>query len=83
MENSKGSEGELLTGHVVAPETKRAVVEGLYEAWLRAPELRLGELIEKALEFRDLTAEPMRYIEDEALVVAVRTFVDIVLTTFP
>ena len=39
-----------------SPEQKRAVVERLYEAWLREPELRLGQLLFNALprqsEFR-------------------------------
>jgi len=32
-----------------SPEQKRAVIERLYEAWLREPELRFGQLLFNAL----------------------------------
>jgi hypothetical protein len=34
-------------------------------SWLAAPELRFGELIEKAIEFRKSGGEPLPLIEDE------------------
>ena len=57
-----------MTGRAITPEQKRAIVERLLAAWLRAPELRFGQMLTAAA---DRAERDTFYIEDEALCEAV------------
>lgn len=55
------------------PEEKREVVERIYRAWLKAPELRLGQLIFVAL---DSKAYRLSYSEDFKIANNIESFVN-------
>lgn len=61
-----------MTGRAVTTEAKRAIVERLFAAWLRAPELRFGQMLTAAADRAERDAF---YIEDEALCEAVEALV--------
>lgn len=55
-----------LPGRALTPEQKRAIIERLYTAWLKAPTLRLGQLIYASNGLHDLF-----FVEDETLIASV------------
>lgn len=55
-------------------EKKKAVLDRLYQAWLKVPDQRLGQLLVNAL--RPVSSSPVvYYAEDETLVEKVEKFV--------
>lgn len=50
-------------GRAVTDEQKRVVMERLLAAWMKMPELRLGQLLVAGVTGRDVF-----YVEDETLV---------------
>jgi hypothetical protein len=49
----------------VTPEQKRAVVERLYAAWLKVPNLRLGQLIANAVDGGEIFYVPDGGLADD------------------
>jgi len=58
-----------MEGRAQTVRQKREVIEKLMKAWVRLPDLRLGQLLTNALGDRDLF-----YIEDDALALAASTY---------
>jgi hypothetical protein len=56
-----------LPGRAITPEAKRAAVERLLAAWLRCPDLRLGQMI-------DNTNVDLFYVEDDDLLANIEMF---------
>lgn len=64
-----------MNGRAETPEQKRAVIERILAAWLRAPELRFGQLLVNANNAStSASAVAMFYAEDEALCEAAERF---------
>ena len=60
-----------IEGRAETTEEKRALVERLYVAWLKCPELRLGQFLDNAL----IGMKPhLFYLEDEPLISAAEKF---------
>lgn len=55
---------------------KRMIVERLYEAWLRVPELRLGQLLDNAVMAGDDDWQTVFIVEDELLVAIVEQWIE-------
>lgn len=62
-----------MNGRAQTPEQKRAVLDRLHAAWLKAPEQRLGQLLENAMRHGPPV---LFYREDDALAAAVEAFTD-------
>jgi len=54
------------------PEEKKKIITELLEAWLKVPELRLGQLIECA---KPKSLDDIFYIEDETLIKNIQKFI--------
>lgn len=62
-------------GRADSTALKRKLLDQIFEYWQRAPDLRLGQLIEQAKhEFGDVP--DLFYLEDDALGHAVKLFVE-------
>lgn len=57
-------------GRATTPEAKREVIERVLEAWMKAPEMRLGQLIGNAVR----GDQPVYYLEDQPLVEELAAF---------
>lgn len=55
-----------IKGRAITPEQKREVIERIYNAWLKAPQQRLGQLISNAT-YNKNTIKDIFYVEDEDL----------------
>lgn len=62
-----------MKGRAITPEEKRKVMDNIYEAWLRTPELRLGQLMECA---KPTSLDDLFYIEDDKMVNYIQEFID-------
>lgn len=71
-----------MKGRALTPEDKRIVMDRFLVAWLRAPQQRLGQLVDNAVARQRRAEEPLQrpngpdlfYIEDERLVEMVEQF---------
>jgi hypothetical protein len=64
-----------VTARALTADQKRAVLERLLAAWLRAPELRLGQLIDNAVRAKTGCLPDLFDVEDEQLAELVEAFV--------
>jgi hypothetical protein len=64
-----------LKGRAGTEAEKRAIIERLLAAWLRAPRLRLGQLLEAAVSGRSIGGG-MFYVEDDDLLDCVELLVE-------
>ena len=65
--------GDFRNVRALTATDKREVLDRIYAAWLKAPQLRLGQLLECALPLRQ---DDAFYIEDWPLVEAVERMVE-------
>jgi hypothetical protein len=63
----------VLPGRAQTPQQKREVMEKLLAAWLKAPELRLGQLVDNAM-YLCAGSRTLFYVEDTFLVEIVEDF---------
>jgi|AntRauMFilla1563_2_1112583.scaffolds.fasta_scaffold05793_3 hypothetical protein len=54
------------------PEEKKVILDDLLEAWLKVPELRLGQLLECA---KPKGLDDIFYIEDKTLIKNIQKFI--------
>ena len=61
-------------GRADTDEKKRAIVERVFAAWTKDPQLRLGQLLVNSLRRADVDQGDLFYVEDESLAVDVESF---------
>ena len=64
------------TGRAATPEEKKAILDRLLTAWLRSPELRLGQLLDNSLDFAPTPHADLFGIEDEPLLAMVEKHIE-------
>lgn len=62
----------IVKGRANLPEQKKAIIDRLYNAWISAPDLRLGQLLECA---KPQNLDDLFYIEDNILADKIDEFI--------